>query len=153
MVLVCRDYSPSWWRYWGCNSSVSRNCRVFFRHHVASAVFSGGKMMSYTPCILYQNDPRESGNRIISREISLRTLWKKLWSVYEKMWESLFFCYKTGRDIIQLKLVPSPPWLYIPQLPRFQPKNREVMLIFHSIVEFPGLIKKSHFFYLSHMMA
>ena len=74
VALVCRDYLPDRRRYSRCNKLASRNCHVFFRDQRTSDAFSVGKMMSYTSHIIYQNDPRESRNRSISREISLRTL-------------------------------------------------------------------------------
>ena len=107
MAIVCRDSSPGRWRYCACNTVALSDCRDFFRGRLTSRSLFMGNVTSETHHIIYQNDPRESRNCSIFRKISVRTSCKKLWTVTEKMWESLFFCYKTGRDIIPLKLVPK----------------------------------------------
>ena len=106
MALVCRDSSLGPWRYCACNTVVSSDCHVHFRGQLTSRSLFVGNVTSETHHIIYQNDACDSRNCSIFRKISVRTSCKKLWTVTEKMWESLFFCYKTGRDIIPLKLVP-----------------------------------------------
>lgn len=51
--------------------------------------------MSYAPCIIDQDDPRESRNWSIFCQVCLQTLWKKLWWVEYKI-ENCYFLLQKG---------------------------------------------------------
>ena len=105
MALKCSDSSPAQWRYCACNTIVSSDCCNFFHGLLMSCSLLMRNMTSETHHIIYQNDPHDLRNCSIFFKISFLTSSKKLGSVTEKMWELLCFCYKTGCDIIPLKLV------------------------------------------------